>query len=498
MKNKIVFTKKLTIAIILASFLLAPFANIPFFSPPKTAKALDGVQNGQLISPGAPEGDKQEWDCGTNGYGPGRFGSCVPIEVTADPNRGSRNTLKNILTAVLYGGGAAMGQWIAKKINDSLKIRDYYGYDRSVKDQVYRYRILFEKYLDPTTRRLVDISYDSVARGGVDYNRVSADVNAIARANLGFTPPSNSQTPRSGATAQQNQAFFDDPNFYQKLAMLGAPNTRPTDIYFNLQSQALDLQSEASRASALELGTSEGYKSTRSQSDLNLLKPQQNRPDSFYNNTGKAINELTGQIRTPGGYAAKAVQVAIQRLLNRDYLSTNVTYAAITEGAAWGFFKILNGGLFGGGTAAIGGSSPASSNPAAGKAETFYKDPNAVTGTDPAGSEDTNGSGNNNGSGNTNGSGNHVVVNNRELPNEGEVFTELTAPKCDSKPVNGMYTFYGGVRKFSDVYEGCIPQPVPGYVPPPDCNDTISETNFYTGLDGVVGECKPVPVSGHY
>ena len=61
-----------------------------------------------------------------------------------------------------------------------------------------------------------------------------------------------------------------------------------------------------------------------------------------------------GQIQGGGTAAAKAIQVAMQRVLNRDYLNTSVIEAASAEMSAWALFRTLNGGIFGGNTLAIG------------------------------------------------------------------------------------------------------------------------------------------------
>ena len=386
--------------------------------------ALAEVPKAQAF--GISEGDKPEMDCGLAGIGPGLFGSCVPIQVAADPNRGWRNVLKNIATGVLYGFSTSMGQWMAQEINNKLKIRDYYGYNRSLKDMVYRYRIIFGKYLDPQTRMLADITYDSVTRGGANYNQISNILWAQSRNNFNTT-----RYPLDPA----------NPNFYSNLALAGQWGSSPYDMYHIASDQAFTNRSEAAESAAAEIAAGEGYKSTRDTTFLNNVSAPKTPP--FYG-AGSPITPTSGMIQTPGAYAAKAVQVAIQRLLNRDYLNTNVTTAASTEVATWVFFRMLNGGLFGGQTATPG-------NVTAG--ETFYQNPDARTNTSDSGTNpDANPMPPCDMS-----TGNPMIL---DAHTTGVACNPVYLRSCDINPVNGMFTG-------SSVDPGCTPAPAAGGALPP-------------------------------
>ncbi|MCL5436105.1 MAG: hypothetical protein M1275_03425 [Patescibacteria group bacterium] len=414
---------KFLLIFVLALVAFTPLGNVAFVLSTPTARAFDF----------SGEGDKMELDCGVNGIGPGLFGSCVPIQVAADPNRGTRNVLKNIFTATLYGAGIAMGKWIGSQLNKKLQITDYYGYNRSLSDVVFRYRILFDKYLDPTDRKLVDMGYDEVFRGGMNYSRVYVDLSTITT-----QQPAVKNLPKVNATplGSSNSAAFQDPGIYPQLALLGAQET-PETLYFKYQGAAIATKNQAQSSAASEIANSEGYKSSRNKDDLAALAQLSTNPalrtSDFYK-TGKVtypgsggatvnftLGDTSGQIRSPGGYVAKVVQVSVQRLLNRDYLTNNVLYAAITEGSAWAFFRLFSGGIFGSNTAALG-QTPNSGN----LGETTYKNANALT--------DTNAE-----------SGNATQVCQCDDPNTVAVEECPAVPACNAGQDNsGVYQTYSG------------------------------------------------------
>ncbi|MBI4054293.1 MAG: hypothetical protein HY397_03115 [Candidatus Doudnabacteria bacterium] len=358
-------TTKLLTIILITAFVFESSAGLYLLFEPKPAEAL--LIGGSLG--GAAEGDVLEMNCGGLG-GAIITGLCVPTQIEADIMRGFRNVKKNFWTILLYALSGALGQWLTGLINNKLKIRDYYGYNRSLKDILYRYRILFENYLDPTTRELVDIAYDSVARGGISYSRVGRAVEQYAKDTLGFPLPT--KTPRGGTAP----IFFQDMEFFAKGALSGQENTQAADWYFNFQEQGMALQSQANQASAQEVSNAEGYKSTRLKADLDKLAPGIRTPP-FYQ--GSIINPRVGLIQAPGSYGARVVQVTVQRLLNKDYLPTSVIEAMVLEAAQWGFFRLFSGGLFGSGSQAVGGQNQGLGNPTSG--EEFYKDPTSRTDT---------------------------------------------------------------------------------------------------------------------
>ena len=113
-------TKKIVIVAVIVAVASVQLFGISGFFSAKSASAYNLKA----------EGDAPEWNCGTGGVGPGVLGSCVPIEVDADINRGIRNMLKNIFTGILYGTSTALGNWLTQQINRKLRIRDYYGYNK--------------------------------------------------------------------------------------------------------------------------------------------------------------------------------------------------------------------------------------------------------------------------------------------------------------------------------------------------------------------------------
>lgn len=429
MSTHISKSKKTLIVFLLVAMSFTPLASFRFI--PLTPQAQAFKINA--------EGDNTEWDCGLNGIGPGLFGSCVPIQVAADPNRGVRNVLKNIFTAVLYGAGVAFGQWLGSAINKKFQITDYFGYNMSVRDVAYRYRILFDKYLDPIDRKLVDIGYDVAFRGGPNFNVLYPNLQQLSQVVMqqgGLRLPSLNPGPL-GAT--QNLAAFQDPSIYARLALLGAQET-PESLYFNYLGASVATQAQAQHAADLETLVSDGYKSSRDRAELDTLakyatNPNARSPDFYANRPGVGqILLTTGQIRSPGAYVAKVVQVAVQRSLNRNYLNTNVLYAAIAEGSAFAFFRLFSGGIFGHGTAALGQTRQSGS-----LGETTYVNPNAITNTgDEAGPS---------GGG---GGGNAQCADGAD--NDGDGFIDSADPQCDS-PLDNDESSAGGSPQCFDTID---------------------------------------------
>ncbi|PIR97251.1 MAG: hypothetical protein COT91_02450 [Candidatus Doudnabacteria bacterium CG10_big_fil_rev_8_21_14_0_10_41_10] len=341
-------TKKIVIVAVIVAVASVQLFGISGFFSAKSASAYNLKA----------EGDAPEWNCGTGGVGPGVLGSCVPIEVDADINRGIRNMLKNIFTGILYGTSTALGNWLTQQINRKLRIRDYYGYNKSVANTIYRTRAIFESTLSPDGRYATDYFYDRVLKGGPDYNEIKSYLDNPALA-----------TRQALLGNASGEADSSDPNFYLQLALSGSYGTQPEDWYQIYGDRALQVRSEANNASALEILGSEGYKATREKTDIDTLA-QFRTPDFWKDSSApnSASSPKFGQIQGGGTAAAKAIQVAMQRVLNRDYLNTSVITAASAELSAWALFRTLNGGIFGGSTLAIG-------NKILG--DILYRDPNA-------------------------------------------------------------------------------------------------------------------------
>ncbi len=341
------FWKMTVIACLIFAISFASMADLAVLFYPRPAQA----QLSTILSALGGE-DSLDTGCSMGGIA----GDCVPILLQSDPKRGTNNNIKNILTSILYGATIAFGKWMQHSIDSRLGIRDYYGYNRSLKDVIYKYRILFETYLDPDTRRLADIAFETVLRGQVDYNQVKVILNT--RSTNVFSEVRNPIVP-------------SNPDFYTNLALSGQWGASPYDQYHIVNDQAFANQSESAASAAQEVSQSQGYKSSRTKADLAALTAPKNQ--AFYSDALK-ITPSTGQIVTPGFVAAKALQISMQKLMEHYKLTTNTTAAVASEIALDLFFSLPIGQIFKKDTAAVGNTT---------QSDTFYKN-GAITDTGSA------------------------------------------------------------------------------------------------------------------
>ncbi|OGE80882.1 MAG: hypothetical protein A2826_00755 [Candidatus Doudnabacteria bacterium RIFCSPHIGHO2_01_FULL_43_23] len=327
---------KFVLVFILTSFFALPFLNISIFTSIPKAQA-QRLPNIPLSVPNeepnfgrecGDEIDLKDIDAVLDWFN-GKGGECVPIKVDADPYRFQREHAKAFRTFWLIRLSKTIQTLVAKAIDSTFKIQDYLGYVGLVSDYIYFNRFLFEKLNIPEDRLLTSITF---------YKQYSGNGPNFRDAVEGSTFGSFLRN-KSIQTAGFNPDAVDpaDPEYYLKIAQAGSYLSSPYDWYHNYQDKAFMGRSEAKSAATLEVSNSEGYKNSRSKSDLDaFLKTK----DLGYFKVGKQ----TIPIMTPGGYAAKAIEGTLNNILGlkQPFNETNVT-AAFVEGIING---IINGDIF--------------------------------------------------------------------------------------------------------------------------------------------------------
>lgn len=321
--KKYPFACKTVVVAILAITLFSPIAN---FTPVRVAPKVEHAKAqfnflGGIPVPGTEE-STAGMDCGLAGM---IGGECVPIKVEADPYRTKRNITKGLLTIILMEVSKRIAMWVANRVDSRLRINDYLGYYRLVSQGLYAQRYIFDALTDPEDRLFTNILMAAQSIGGTSLSKVAGTLIADAQ-----TYMQNLNIPAI--------SLPNDPIQYIRMSYAGAPMSTPQGWYHTYNEQGLQARGSGAQAASLEILNAEGYKSARTNGDLqNML---QAKTLSYYTNSNN--NKIP--IMTPGGYAAKAIMFAMQKVLGTQspYNQTNIT-AAIVADLVGG---LINGGVF--------------------------------------------------------------------------------------------------------------------------------------------------------
>ncbi|OGE91164.1 MAG: hypothetical protein A2722_04030 [Candidatus Doudnabacteria bacterium RIFCSPHIGHO2_01_FULL_50_11] len=300
--------KKAVIFAVLVVFASAPINGL------SQAFAIQKAQAFTLINPGIPIPGTEETTAGLDcGLILGILGECVPIKVDADPYRTRRNITKALLTTVLMTVSKSIAQWIAENIDTKLKINDYLGYFKTVSDALYAQRFIFDRFSVPEDRLLSNITYNDQYRGGTNFTRIAQDLTAKANAVRSLPLVPGRTTPYSA----------NEPEWYAQLATAGSWLSQPADWNHVFNDVANQVRSSSQQAATMEILTSDGYKSSRGSQDLDNILSQKTIAYYTDNNNNKI------PIMTPGGYAARALMAAIEKVLGTQapYNDTNISFA---------------------------------------------------------------------------------------------------------------------------------------------------------------------------